>query len=81
MPLTVTGAGSLLGLHLTAGPVTTYRETWREDRALGHAVFLGLINEGVLTDPRGATCLSTVTSQGDIDHAVAAFDRVPERLT
>jgi glutamate-1-semialdehyde 2,1-aminomutase len=81
LALKVTGAGSLFGFHLTAGPVRTYRDTWAEDRDLAHALFLGLINEGVLTDPRGAACLSTVTTEGDLDHAVGAFGRVVERLS
>ena len=80
VPLTVTGAGSLFGLHLTAGPVRTFRDTWAEDRELALAVYLDLVNEGVLTDPRGAGCLSTVTTDDDLDVAVAAFDRVLARL-
>ena len=80
VPLTVTGAGSLFGLHFTGGPVRTFRDTWSEDRELALAVYLGLINEGVLTDPRGAGCLSTVTADEDLDLAVEAFDRVLTRL-
>lgn len=78
--LRVTGAGSLLGLHLTSGPVRCFRDTWAEDRELGRGVFLGLINEGVLTDPRGAACLSTVTTDEDLDLVVGAFGRVLDRL-
>ena len=78
--LTVTGAGSLLGLHFTPGPVRAFRDTWAEDRELGRGVFLGLVNEGVLTDPRGAACLSTVTTDADLDAVVAAFGRVLDRL-
>jgi glutamate-1-semialdehyde 2,1-aminomutase len=81
VPLTVTGAGSLLGLHLTAGPVRCFRDTWSEDRELAHGVFLGLINEGVLTDPRGAACLSTATTDADLDLVADAFARVLTRLT
>ncbi len=80
VPLTVTGAGSLLGLHFTPGPVRAFRDTWAEDRELGRGVFLGLVNEGVLTDPRGAACLSTVTTDADLDVVVAAFARVLDRL-
>jgi glutamate-1-semialdehyde 2,1-aminomutase len=79
--LTVTGAGSLFGLHLTDGPVRTFRDTWAEDKDRGLAVYLGLINEGVLTDPRGAGCLSTVTTDDDLALAAAALDRVLARLT
>ena len=57
-----------------------FRDTWAEDRELGRGVFLGLINEGVLTDPRGAACLSTVTTDEDLDLVVGAFARVLDRL-
>ncbi len=80
VPLAVTGAGSLLGLHFTPDPVRTFRDTWAEDRELARGVFLGLINEGVLIDPRGAVCLSTVTTDADLDLVVAAFARVLDRV-
>jgi glutamate-1-semialdehyde 2,1-aminomutase len=80
LPLTVTGRGSLLGLHFTAGPVRDIRDTWSEDRALGHAVFLSMMNEGVLIDPRGVSCLSTATSDDDVDVAVRALAAVLGRL-
>lgn len=79
-PVTVTGVGSLFGLHVTAGPVGTFRDTWAEDRRLALALYLGLLNEGVLTDPRGAGCLSTVSTRGDVDIAAAALDQVLDRL-
>ena len=78
--LTVTGAGSLFGLHQAGGPVRTFRDTWAEDKELALAVYLGLVNEGVLTDPRGAGCLSTVTTDDDVDRAADALDRVLARL-
>lgn len=79
-PVTVTGVGSLFGLHMAPGPVTTFRDTWAEDRRLALALYLGLLNEGVLTDPRGAGCLSTVSNRDDIEVAAAALDQVLDRL-
>ena len=76
----MTGRGSLSGLHFTAGPVRDIRDTWGEDRALGHAVFLSMMNEGVLVDPRGVCCLSTVTTDDDVDRAVEALATVLARL-
>jgi glutamate-1-semialdehyde 2,1-aminomutase len=70
----------LLGLHFTAGPVREIRDTWSEDRALGHAVFLSMMNEGLLIDPRGVSCLSTATTDDDVDRAVDALGGVLERL-
>lgn len=78
--MTVTGAGSLIGLHYTAGTVRSFRDTWPEDRDFGHEVFLGLLNEGVLIDRRGAACLSTATTAEHVNQAVAALDAVLGRL-
>jgi glutamate-1-semialdehyde 2,1-aminomutase len=77
--LTVTGKGSLLGLHFTHGPVRTFRDTWTEDRVLAHEVFLGLINEGVLIDPRGAASVSSVTTDDDLDRFATALQTVLSR--
>lgn len=81
MPLTVTGLGSLRGLHFTHEPVRRFRDTWDEDRQLGQTVFLGLLNEGVLIDRRGAVCLSTQTQLEDVEGFAAALDRVLHRAT
>ena len=81
LPLTVTGAGSLLGLHADGGPINDFRATWAEDPRLRHGVFLGLMNEGVLTDPRGAACLSTASTDADVVAFTTGLDRVLERLT
>jgi glutamate-1-semialdehyde 2,1-aminomutase len=78
--LTVTGRGSLLGLHFVPGPVRDIRDTWAADRALGHAVFLSMMNEGLLIDPRGVSCLSTATTDDDIERAVAALATILVRL-
>lgn len=81
LPLTVTGRGSLLALHVTDRPVREYRDTWSVDRELAHALFLGLICEGVMIDPRGAVCLSTATTDADVDAFVAAMRTVTESLS
>ena len=80
IPLTVTGRGSLLGLHFTRGRVEDIRDTWDGDRALGHAVFLSLLNKGVMMDPRGVACLSTATTDDDVDRAVAVLGDVLRSL-
>lgn len=80
VPLTVTGIGSLRGLHFTHGPVRCFRDTWGEDRGLQQTVFLGLLNEGVLVDRRGALCLSTQTQLEDVEGFAAALDRALHRM-
>ena len=78
--MTVTGAGSLIGLHYTSGPVRSFRDTWVEDRDLGHEVFLGLLNEGVLIDRRGAACLSTVSGPEHLERFERALDSILGRI-
>lgn len=80
VPLQVTGLGSLFGLHWTAGSVDNYRDAQRGDSQFRHQVFLGLLNEGILMDPRGAGCLSTAIGEDEIDRFVAAMGRVLERV-
>ncbi len=80
VPLQVTGLGSLLALHYRSAPVHSFRDTWDEDRERQQGVFLGLLNEGVLIDRRGAACLSTQTGQAEVDAFVSAFDRVLHRF-
>jgi glutamate-1-semialdehyde 2,1-aminomutase len=80
VPLQVTGAGSLLGLHYTDQEVRCFRDTWSEDRTLADAMFLGLVNQGILIDRRGALCLSTRTADEDLDAFEKAFGTVLDRL-
>ena len=76
IPAQVTGAGSLFGIHLTPNPVYNYRDAQNGDAAQRHELFLGMLNQGVLIDPRGAGCVSTVTSETDVDTFLSAMRRV-----
>ena len=76
VPAQVTGIGSLFAIHFTEGSVRNYRDAFRSNRGLSHQVFLGIINEGVLMDPRGAGCLSTPMTESEIDLFVDALHRV-----
>jgi glutamate-1-semialdehyde 2,1-aminomutase len=78
--LQVTGQASLFGLHLTRSPVTSYRQVMGTDPDRRLRLFLGLVNEGVLLDPRGAGCLSTAIGDAELALAAAALDRVLTRL-
>lgn len=79
VPATVTGLGSLFGIHLTEGPVACYRDAARADRARMHRLHLGLFGEGVLIDPRGVGCLSTPVAEHDLDTLADALQRVTAR--
>ena len=76
LPARITGLGSLFGVHLTDGPVNTYRDAQRGNAALRHRIFLGMLSEGIVMDPRGAGCLSLAIGESEIDDFVTTMQRV-----
>ncbi len=76
IPVQVTGLGSLFAFHLTDGPVNDYRDAQRGNQALRHEIFLGLLNEGIVMDPRGAGCLSALIGEDQIDTFMTTMQRV-----
>jgi glutamate-1-semialdehyde 2,1-aminomutase len=67
VPAQITGLGSLFAIHPT-------------HRTLRHRLFLGLYNEGVLIDPRGAGTLSTALTETEIDRFLEAVRTVLGRV-
>lgn len=80
VPGTVTGYGSFVGLHLTTGPVTNYREAAATDRSLQRLMHIALLLEGVFCAPRLMWCTSTAMGSGTIHQAAAAFVRALYRI-
>jgi glutamate-1-semialdehyde 2,1-aminomutase len=80
IPASLTGLGSLFGIHLTGGPVRTIRDAARGDAALRHRIFLGLYVEGMLLDPRGVGTLSTAIGDPEIQEFLVALRSVLSRL-
>jgi glutamate-1-semialdehyde 2,1-aminomutase len=80
IPVQVTGLGSLFALHLTATAVRSYRDTLSADAKLRHQIFLGLYNQGILIDPRGVGCLTTVLGDQEIARFGAALRAVLGRV-
>ncbi len=78
---TLTGLGSLFGIHLTRAPVRTIRDAGRSDAALRHRIFLGLYDEGILLDPRGVGTLSTAIGAAEIEELCRALGAVLSRLS
>lgn len=76
IPASITGLGSLFGIHLTPGPVRTIRDAARADAGLRHRIFLALYAAGVLIDPRGVGTLSTAMGEAEIDELLAAVESV-----
>jgi glutamate-1-semialdehyde 2,1-aminomutase len=58
VPVQVTGAGSLFGIHWSAEPVTDYRSSARANKSLSYKFFLHALNNGVFFTTRGGGCLS-----------------------
>jgi glutamate-1-semialdehyde 2,1-aminomutase len=80
VPAQVTGVASLFGLHFTAAPVTDYRAVVAADQELKRAVFVGLLNEGILLQTGLAGALGTMTREVEIDTLVDALRRVLARV-
>lgn len=78
-PVTVTGIGSLFGIHFTAGPLGNYRDIAAGDKALGERVFMGMLNEGFLLAPNLVGAMSLALGEIEIDAFVRAFRRVLQR--
>ena len=78
-PVTVTGIGSLFGIHFTAGPLCNYRDIVAADKALAERVFMGMLNEGFLLAPNLVGAMSLVLGEIEVDAFVRAFRRVLQR--
>ena len=80
LPTQVTGVGSLFGMHFTSEEVTDYRSMTRGKRAMNKALFTGLLNEGVMVQPRCGGALNTLTTSAEVDTLVNATRRVVQRI-
>ena len=76
----VTGVGSLFGIHFTNEKIVDYRSMLRGDQDMRKALFMGLVNEGVLLQIVSAGALSTVTTDQDNEVIVNAVRSVVERI-
>ena len=75
-PVTVTGIGSLFGIHFTAGPLRNYRDIAAADKGLAERVFLGMLNEGFLLAPNLVGAMSLALGEIEVDAFLRAFRRV-----
>ena len=75
LPGSVTGAGSLLKIHLVDHEVTDYRSAYptAEEAHLLETLHRGLLNHGVLAAGNGLLALSTPMRQADMDAVIKAF--------
>lgn len=75
----VTGIGSLFGIHFTSEEIRDYRNVVRSNQTMRRALFMGLLNEGVLLQTGTAGALTALTTESEIDALVDATRRVTQR--
>ena len=80
VPAQVTGVGSLFGIHFTSEEITDYRTVVRGDQSMRQALFVGLLNEGILLQSGTAGAMNSLTGETDIDTLVDGTRRVIERV-
>lgn len=76
LPVTVTSAGSILNVHFSARAPRDYREVAAIDTPLLRDLYLGLLNRGVYTTPRGMINLSTVMTERELATVADAYAQV-----
>jgi glutamate-1-semialdehyde 2,1-aminomutase len=78
-PGQITGVGSLFWFHHTKRHLTDYRSARPEDPRAPLALFMGLVNEGILISQRGLGACSLAMTEADVDRFVDALGRVLAR--
>lgn len=73
VPASVTGMGSLVGVHLAAAAVRDYRSSVRADREAMRWLHLATLNHGLFMRAEGAFFLSTAMGEADIEETMSAF--------
>lgn len=72
LPACTTGRGSLFNVHVGQAAVRTFRDARQVSADLQHRFFLALLNRGFIIAPRGMGCVSTATTDEDVDRFVEA---------
>ena len=80
VPAQVTGVASLFGVHFTSEEITDYRSVVGSDQEIKKALFMGLLNEGILPSGGGGGSLNVLTTEAEIDTFVDATRRVTQRI-
>jgi glutamate-1-semialdehyde aminotransferase len=70
----------LFGIHFTPRPIRNYRDVVASDQELKRAVFIGLLNEGILVQTGCAGALGVMTTEREVDTLVDAVQRVLPRV-
>jgi glutamate-1-semialdehyde 2,1-aminomutase len=81
VPIQVTGAGSLFGIHWSAEPITDYRSAARANKSLSYKFFLHALNNGVFFTTRGGGCLSMPMTDTDMGAFLDVLEGFLKKLT
>jgi glutamate-1-semialdehyde 2,1-aminomutase len=81
VPLQVTGAGSLFGIHWSTEPVTDYRSAARANKSLAYKFFLHVLNNGIFFTTRGGGCLSMPMTDTDVGAFLDVFEGFLQKIT
>ncbi|MGW1076285.1 aspartate aminotransferase family protein [Streptomyces sp. NPDC002537] len=81
LPVTVTRAGSILNVHLTAVAPRNAADVRRAAGPFRAALHLALLLEGVYTTPRGMINLSTALSAEDLTWAIEGYTQAFHRIS
>ena len=80
LPGTVTGYGSMIGVHLVDGDVRNYRDGAVANQTYKRAVHLALLLEGIFAAPRLMMCVSTPMTPEIVSDIVTRFGRALDRV-
>jgi glutamate-1-semialdehyde 2,1-aminomutase len=75
IPMCVTGSGSLMNIHGTAGPVRSVDDLRSSDDRWKELLFFAAIEAGFYLARRGFIALSIEVTDADADEFVAVVDR------
>ncbi|MGI9657515.1 MAG: aspartate aminotransferase family protein [Gaiellaceae bacterium] len=76
----VTHLGSLVNVHFTDEPPTDAGVSWSADADAAAAFHLGLMNRGFFVATRGLFAVSLVTTEDEIDRALAVAEELLAKL-
>jgi glutamate-1-semialdehyde 2,1-aminomutase len=81
VPVQVTGAGSLFGIHWSAEPVTDYRSSARANKSLSYRFFLHALNNGIFFTTRGGGCLSIPMTDTEVGAFLDVLEGFLKKIT
>jgi glutamate-1-semialdehyde 2,1-aminomutase len=81
VPVQVTGAGSLFGIHWSVDPVTDYRSSARANKSLSYKFFLHALNNGIFFTTRGGGCLSMPMTDAEMGAFLDVLEGFLKKIT